>query len=57
MNLGFWGVASVKEPACQCTRHKRDVGSTFGFLRSPGGGHGNSLQYPCLRNPMDRKAS
>ena len=24
--------------------------------RSPGGGHGNSLQYSCLENPMDRGA-
>ena len=24
--------------------------------RSPGGGHGNSLQYSCLGNPMDREA-
>ena len=24
--------------------------------RSPGGGHGNSLQYSCLENPMDRAA-
>ena len=23
---------------------------------SPGGGHGNPLQYSCLENPMDRKA-
>ena len=22
--------------------------------RSPGGGHGSSLQYSCLENPMDR---
>ena len=22
--------------------------------RSPGGGHGNPLQYFCLENPMDR---
>ena len=22
--------------------------------RSPGGGNGNPLQYPCLDNPMDR---
>ena len=22
--------------------------------RSPGGGHGNPLQYSCLENPMDR---
>ena len=24
--------------------------------RSPGGGHGNPLQYSCLKNPMDRRA-
>ena len=24
--------------------------------RSPAGGHGNSLQYSCLENPMDRGA-
>ena len=24
------------------------------FGRSPGGGHGNPLQYSCLENPMDR---
>ena len=24
--------------------------------RSPGGGHGNALQYSCLENPMDRGA-
>ena len=24
--------------------------------RSPGGGHGNSFQYSCLENPMDRGA-
>ena len=24
--------------------------------RSPGGGHGNPLQYSCLENPMDRRA-
>ena len=27
-----------------------------GWGRSPGGGHGNPLQYSCLRNPMDREA-
>ena len=25
-----------------------------GLGRSPGGGHGNPLQYSCLENPMDR---
>ena len=31
-----------------------DVGSTPGSGRSPGGGHGNPLQYFYLENPMDR---
>ena len=25
-----------------------------GWGRSPGGGHGNPLQYSCLENPTDR---
>ena len=31
----------------------RDVGSVPGSGRSPGGGHGNPLQYYCLKNPMN----
>ena len=34
----------------------RDLGSISGWGRSPGGGHGNPLQYSCLENPMDRGA-
>ena len=34
----------------------RDTGSVPGLGRSPGGGHGNPLQYSCLANPMDRGA-
>ena len=34
----------------------RDTSSIPGSGRSPGGGHGNSLQYSCLENPMDRGA-
>ena len=33
-----------------------DVGFIPGSERSPGGGHGNLLQYSCLGNPMDRGA-
>ena len=33
-----------------------DVGSIPGSGRSPGGGQGNTLQYSCLENPMDREA-
>ena len=33
-----------------------DLGSIPGSGRSPGGGHGNPLQYSGLGNPMDRGA-
>ena len=33
----------------------RDMGSIPGSGRSPGGGHGNPLQYSCLESPMDRE--
>ena len=32
----------------------RDVGLITGLRRSPGGGNGNLLQYPCLENSMER---
>ena len=32
----------------------RDTGSIPGSRRSPGGEHGNRLQYSCQGNPMDR---
>ena len=34
----------------------RDKNSIPGSGRSPGGEHGNSLQYSCLENSMDRGA-
>ena len=34
----------------------RDTGLIPGWGRSPGGGHGNPLQYSCLENPVDRGA-
>ena len=34
----------------------RDASSIPGSGRCPGGGHGNTLQYSCLENPMDRGA-
>ena len=33
-----------------------DAGSILGSGKSPGGGHGNSFQYSCLENPIDRRA-
>ena len=34
----------------------RDSGVMAGPGRSPGGGHGNPLQYSWLENPIDRGA-
>ena len=31
----------------------RDLGLILGSGRSPGGGHGNPLQYSCLESRMD----
>ena len=33
----------------------RDTGSIPGSGRSPGGGHGNPLQYSCLENPHGQR--
>ena len=38
------------------SRDTRDEASIPGLGRSPGGGRGNSLQYSCLGNNMDRGA-
>ena len=40
---------ATQEIAC----NRAGVGSIHGSGRSPGGGHGNPLQYWCLENPMD----
>ena len=45
----------VKNPPANA-EDVRDMGSIPGLGRSPGGGHGNLLQYSCLENPMDRGA-
>ena len=46
---------SGKESACNAGA-AGDTGSIPEQGRSPGGGHGNPLQYSCLENPMDRGA-
>ena len=38
-----------EEPTCNAG----DSGSVPGLGKSPGGGHGNSLQCSCLENSMD----
>ena len=42
----------VKNP----TDNAGDMDSIPGLGRSPGEGNGDSLQYSCLGNPMDRGA-
>ena len=45
--MGFPGGSDGKES----TRNGGDLGSIPELGRSPGGGHGNPLQYSCLENP------
>ena len=53
-----WGLPwqlSSKASICNA-RDAGDWGLIPGWEGSPGGGHGNPLQYSCLENPMDRVA-
>ena len=45
----------VKNPLAM-QEMKANMSSVPVLGRSPGGGHGNPLQYSCLENPMDRRA-
>ena len=47
-------VLVIKNPPANAG-HVRDTGSIPGLGRSPGGGHGNRLQYSCLENAKDRE--
>ena len=49
---GFPDGVDSEESTCNAG----DPGSIPELGRSPGGGHGNPLQYSCLENPMDRGA-
>ena len=49
----FPGGASGKEPA---GGDVRDTGLIPRLGRSPGGGHGNPLQYSCLENPHGERS-
>ena len=52
--MGFPGGSVVKNlPAS--AGDLRDMGLIPGWGRSPGEGNGNTLQYSCLKNPMDRR--
>ena len=42
----------VKNPAAN-TEYLKDMDSSPGSGRAPGGGYGNPFQYSCLENPME----
>ena len=50
--LGFLDGSDSKESACDAG----DLGLIPGLGRSPGEGNGNSLQYSCLENSLNRGA-
>ena len=53
-HMGFPGGASGEEPLAS-TGDPGDLSSIPGLGRSPGGGHGNPLQYSCLRLPWTQE--
>ena len=50
--LGFSGGSDGKEPTCNAG----DLDLIPGLGRSPGRGHGNTLQYFCLQNPHGQRS-
>ena len=54
-STGFPGGTVVKNLPVSAAG-SRDLDLIPGFGRFPRGGHGNSLQYSCLENPMDKGA-
>ena len=50
--MGFPGSSDSKEYASNV----EDLGSIPVLGRSPGGRHGNPLQYSCLENPRGQKS-
>ena len=53
--MEFTGSSVVKNPLANAG-DAGDEDSIPGSGRSPGGGNGNPLQYPCLENSKDRGA-
>ena len=51
--MGLSEVVQVVKNSPTNVADARHVSSIPGLGRSPGGGHGNSLQYSCLEKPMD----
>ena len=56
LNTGASEMALVVNNLPTSSGNVKDAGLTPGLRRSPGGRHGNPLQYSYLENPMDRGA-
>ena len=52
-DLSFAGGSVIKNLPANAG-DTRNTGSILGVGRSPAEGHGNSLQYSCLENPLDK---
>ena len=56
MLYNIWDIRSCgsvsKEPTCNVG----DLSSIPGLGKTPGGGHGNTLQYSCLENPHGQRS-
>ena len=50
--MGFPHGSDSKEFTC----NTGDLSLIPGLGRSPGGGHGNPLQYSCLENPHEQRS-
>ena len=50
------GVTDKDTPPHPRQGDARDVDLSPGSERSPGGGHGNPVQYSCLENPVGKRA-
>ena len=50
------GTSLVAQLGKESTCNVGDLGSIPGLARSPGGGHGNPLQYSCLENLQGQRS-
>ena len=53
----IWGFPDGLVIICCKVKDTGNKGSIIGSERSPGGGHGNPLQYSCLENPWTEEPS
>ena len=54
--MGFPGGSAVVKNLPANAKGKRSTSLIPGSGRSPGGGHGNPVQYSCLENPHGQRS-